>query len=269
MQSEAASPDSSRDLESNEALTRPAKRKSLINFDVFGIARFLEFKNYPELSAQELHCCFVCLETAEGNCAIKVPCIRPTEIRGVLKEVNGGEGGVKCDSAVFSRMRKEVYRKLGWRRWLPYYGILDAYEVEVDHLNQLAYGIMQLTVIQFQIDGCTTLNNRTYTIHNVNGVDIKRREKELDSMIKHELSALDLEFGDPCYDGWHAKTCPLMQFGSPCLQDMATQAREQKEALAYLHMFKLCLINPWRANRYKLLEGIAQDKSLIYNTKSV
>jgi hypothetical protein len=113
------------------------------------------------------------------------------------------------------------------------------------------------------------LSDSTYTIQNVNGVDIKDREKELDSIIAQEPSAFDWEFDNVCFDGWHTEMCPLTHSGSSCLQDMATQAREQKEALAYLHMFKICLISPWRANRYKLLEGIAQNKSLIYNTKSV
>lgn len=122
--------------------------------DVFGIARFEGFKNYPKLSAKALHCCFVCLEGAEGNVAIRVPCARPTKIRTVRKQDTNletgeehltynkssrGEGGVECEVAILSRMREVLYRYLGaWKARLPYYGVLDAYEIEVscfDHPN--------------------------------------------------------------------------------------------------------------------------------------
>lgn len=118
---------------------------------VFGIARFQGFKNYPDLSAQELQCCFICLKCTEGYRAVRVPCVRPTEIRSVPKRVtnmkrgkkhqeynksNSGEGGIECDSAIFSRMREMLYRYLGtWKARLPYYGVLDAYEIEVSSFD--------------------------------------------------------------------------------------------------------------------------------------
>lgn len=111
------------------------------------------------------------------------------------------------------------------------------------------------------------MSDGDYKIHNVSRVDIQRRQQELDSMIEQEPSTLDLEFGDPCYDGYHEPACPMTLFGLPYKLDIARRAREQKEAHAYLDMFKICMINPSRANHYKLLEGIAQDKSLIYDNK--
>lgn len=88
-------------------------------------------------------------------------------------------------------------------------------------------------------------------------------------MIEQEPSLLDLEFGNPCYGAYHEPSCPLTLFGSPCKREIARRAREQKEALAYSGMFKTCLRHPWRANRYKLLEGLLQDKSLVYDNKLV
>lgn len=62
----------------------------------------------------------------------KVTVLKTGKTHRIFAEPNDGEGGVECDSAVFSRMRKKVYQELGaWKRWLPYYGILDAYEAEV------------------------------------------------------------------------------------------------------------------------------------------
>jgi hypothetical protein len=43
-----------------------------------------------------------------------------------------GEGGVECDAATFARMREMLYRYVGvWKARLPYYGVLDAHEIEV------------------------------------------------------------------------------------------------------------------------------------------
>jgi hypothetical protein len=108
-----------------------------------------------------------------------------------------------------------------------------------------------------------------YTIHNESEINVEHRKRELDSMIGQEPSQLELEFGDHCHGEYHEPSCPSTLDGSPCELEIALWARKQKEALAYLGMFKTCLKYPWRANHYKLLEGIAQDKSLVYDNRSV
>lgn len=88
-------------------------------------------------------------------------------------------------------------------------------------------------------------------------------------MMDEESSTLEIEFGDVCFGDYHKLSCPTALFGSPCRMELAARAREQIAAFAYSDMFRLCFNDPWRADGYKLFEGIVQDHSLIYDNKSV
>lgn len=84
-------------------------------------------------------------------------------------------------------------------------------------------------------------------------------------MIAQEPSLLELEFGNPCDEYYHEPSCPV----TGCKVETARQARKQRESLDDLERFKSSLRHPWRPNRHRLLEGIAQDSSLVYDNKSV
>lgn len=106
-----------------------------------------KLKNIPSLQERAGQGCFLCLDSyGRRPYAILVPCLRPTEARGVKeriwtdarswKEVYEDtmpwENACESDEDIYCRLRDTCYRHLGWwKRWLPYYGITNVLEVNV------------------------------------------------------------------------------------------------------------------------------------------
>lgn len=91
--------------------------------------------------------CFLCLENpGEGHYAVCVPCIKPYGYRRVIgqskiftqnpepiyEKVAPWETACEPDSEVWRRLVHECYRYQGmWKRWIPFYGIIEVQEVTV------------------------------------------------------------------------------------------------------------------------------------------
>jgi len=115
-------------------------------------SRFGSFKNFrfsflhplkqkEALSAQQS--CFLCIRGRAEDYAIRVPCFRPSprRARREVKQSNAKiekrtklvmDSAFESDSTVYKKLLAACYEEQGsWKRWVPFYGIADAREVEV------------------------------------------------------------------------------------------------------------------------------------------
>ena len=99
---------------------------------------------------------FLCYGTGRSSSwAIKVPCLRPTKPREIhsrriflvpagsqeslhessetttYRQLKPKEMAYECDVTVFSRLQDVCLDKCGWRRCIPFYGIVDVREITV------------------------------------------------------------------------------------------------------------------------------------------
>lgn len=96
----------------------------------------------------------------------------------------------------------------------------------------------------------------------------KVREKA-DDIIASVPTDVEIEYGDGCMGFSHSTKCPA-SFGldSPCILDMAEEARLHKRRLDMLFILKECARNPRKSNGLRTLEGMAQE-SCIYELEYV
>ncbi|KAG7107146.1 hypothetical protein HYQ44_013712 [Verticillium longisporum] len=85
--------------------------------------------------------CFLCLESpTQGQYAVLVPCVRPTEAPQV-------ETAYESDEQIYRRLVDTCYRYLGpWKKWLPYYGIDGVLEVNKVGRNRVAYTTQRVQI---------------------------------------------------------------------------------------------------------------------------
>lgn len=107
-------------------------------------------QSHADISARTAQFCFLCLQEREyGHYAVKIPCFRPTRPREILLRVNFENGSVQgekvhyeklnpmenaceSDAAIYDRLKEACFRYQNrWKRWIPFYGIVDVREVNV------------------------------------------------------------------------------------------------------------------------------------------
>ena len=103
-------------------------------------------------------CCFLCLEGRKsGQFTVQVPCLRPTKPRRIISQwlsqkasktgitspvkalggvtyekLNPREKAYESDATIYQRLKESCFHYQGkWKRWLPFYGIIDVQEVNV------------------------------------------------------------------------------------------------------------------------------------------
>ncbi|KAG8673778.1 hypothetical protein FPOAC1_007097 [Fusarium poae] len=210
--------------------------------------------------------CFVCLESyKQGQYAVLVPCLRPPESFSRLiqkKDRNGKsiskvekKSTLKSDSEsdyeIYQRLLDTCYEHLGrWKRWLPYYGIIDILEVN------------------FQFAANVEPNGR-YPIY-MKPVNINEVREECNKAIARHPTGPFYESGGACVKGYeHSDECILgmEEWAQPCIRDEAEKAQKRLDKLDFLLHLKDCYArNPGKADGCHILKGMAQE-SCIYNVK--
>ena len=130
------------------------------------------FPRVPDFQDRAGHGCFLCLESPrQGQYAVLVPCLRPTEAReekmlvydtddtddtdetddtrAKYVPVAPWDRACESDQDIYQRLVDTCYQRLGgWKRWLPYYGVVKVREVKVS--TPLHEQIEQMDKINFQ-----------------------------------------------------------------------------------------------------------------------
>ncbi|SRR6266480_5462950 len=152
------------DVERQTAQEGPRRASSISHYTglraspPFGLDLELPYKNTEYLSDRTAQCCFLCLHKRKsGQYAVQIPCFRPTKSRRVisrllstkvsrsgvsqLEKVPGGEtyeklspkeNACESDAAIYHRLKETCFQYQGkWKRWIPFYGIVDVREVKV------------------------------------------------------------------------------------------------------------------------------------------
>ncbi|KAH7123657.1 hypothetical protein B0J11DRAFT_615215 [Dendryphion nanum] len=195
--------------------------------------------------------CFICLRTEKlGQFAVEVPCFR----RFVGDQSGSIESRVyESDTAIYQRMNDFCYKHLGkWKRWIPYYGIVDVHEVN------------------FQFLGASDRKG-SFPVH-IYPVDLDRAREEAKEGLKF---GPDDEYQDYCREGYHCKKCSYasnMSYNRGgnhiCFKDLYEIGQEWIKKLDVLYLLRDCARQPWIANGLRTLDGMAQG-SCIVDTSSV
>lgn len=228
---------------------------------------------------------FLCLEShRQGQYAVLVPCHRPqTERRlkrwsnmfikptPVYEEPEPWDNDHDSDRVVYEKLVDACYQHLGsWKRWLPYYGIIDVLETNVSFDTPCASKILILAV-QFYFEGVVKPDGR-YPIR-INPVKIDDILVECERIIATRPHP-DLQSDEICLDGYHGDRCPLCPRlagewqSQSCIKDDADQAEKRRHRLRFLTTLRDCARDPAEANGRYTLEGLAQE-SCIYDIKYV
>ncbi|KAM0376572.1 hypothetical protein ACHAPY_007117 [Fusarium culmorum] len=225
-------------------------------------------KDIPDLRQRAGQGCFICLEShSQGQYAVLVPCLRPTEsrqVRGIRKNLDTGkkttiynpnslwDSAGESDCEIYQRLLGECYQRLGrWKRWLPYYGII------------------KVTEVNFQFDGVVESDGR-YPIYMepANLEDISDKCK--DAIARHPTDSYfdldqicldDREHSDECLIG-------MREWSQPCIKVEAEKAEQRLKQLLFLLRMKDCTRDPMKVNGLDSLKGMAQD-TCIYEIKYV
>ncbi|KAH6705791.1 hypothetical protein EV126DRAFT_412840 [Verticillium dahliae] len=184
--------------------------------------------------------CFLCLESPkQGQYAVLVPCVRPTEPPQVVgfsdmltspKPIYGKmmfwETACESDEQIYRRLVDTCYRYLGpWKKWLPYYGI-----DEVEPNNVAA---------------------------------------ECERIIAKHPTGPYLDIDEVCLDDDdHSNQClvGMDEWSQPCIRAAAEEAGQRRTRLLFPSLLRDCARDPKRANGLHTLEGWTQQ-SCIYDTK--
>jgi hypothetical protein len=96
----------------------------------------LEPVQTPRKRSQTLQLCFLCLRgPASEQFAVIVGCKCPTKFNKRMRIINGGDT-FESDSLVWNTLMNTCYEHKGdWKRWIPFYGVVDVREVNVRSLK--------------------------------------------------------------------------------------------------------------------------------------
>jgi len=137
--------------ESPEETLSISGHKRLTTAPFFGLGSDLPFRKCERLSDRTAQCCFLCLQGKEfGQYAIQVHCFRPTKWRGfacrrietegkvmqsetiTYKKLDPKENACESDATIYRRLNDACFRYQGkWKKWIPFYGVVDVREVKV------------------------------------------------------------------------------------------------------------------------------------------
>ncbi|KAF5670072.1 hypothetical protein FHETE_4755 [Fusarium heterosporum] len=223
------------------------------------------FKKVPDLQERAGQGCFICLESHhQGQYAVLVPCLRPTKFRQIIGHIRDHTGDSKliyeqdsswdsaCESdcEIYHRLLDMCYRHLGrWKRWLPYYGIIEVLEVEFA-------GIVE--------------SDGRYPIH-INPLNLKDIYDECEKIIARYPTGPYLDIDATCLGGSeHSDQCiiGMQEWSQNCIGIEAEKAKQRLKRLLFLPHLKDCARDPTKANGLHSLRGLAQE-SCIYDIKYV
>jgi hypothetical protein len=117
----------------------------------FDLKLELPCKYNERLLDRTAQCCFLCLQEKNyGQYAVRIPCFRPTKSRRVLcytqvpksggmrrekvtyEKLNPKESACESDASIYDRLRDACFQQQNkWKRWIPFYGVVDVREVKV------------------------------------------------------------------------------------------------------------------------------------------
>ncbi|KAJ6006656.1 hypothetical protein N7451_004600 [Penicillium sp. IBT 35674x] len=218
----------------------------------------------PEKASQ---CIFLCIKNRGRSYAIRIPCLRSgprriigrrfTYLHGMVCHIPGQEiceqptikkEAFECDAAIWDRMRAAcLNERAEWKKWVPFYGPIAVREVEATHQTK------------FQFVGVED-EDGIFPIFGLTPVDEEKLRKEADNIIASAPTETDVEYGNDCMGDWHSTKCPAyLEPCSPCILDMAEEARQRKRRLGMLFLLKHCAREPQTANGLGTLEGMAQE----------
>ncbi|XP_014561834.1 hypothetical protein COCVIDRAFT_11609 [Bipolaris victoriae FI3] len=242
------------------------KRSRMTPF--FGLGSDIPSRSSGCLLDRTAQYCFLCLQGKKlGQYAVRVPCFRPTKERRVIRRrrVTKGEGAqsekvtyekldpkenaCENDAAIYQRLNDVCFQYQGkWKRWIPFYGVVDVYEVEFWLLGDP--------------EGAGPIPVHIYP------VNVEEIRKRTDRIIALEP---DHNFDDHCDDqGGHSEDCENMMdaLNKPCIKDQIRMAKQRMKKLDSLYLLKDCARKPQKAIGLRTLEGMVQE-SCIYNIKQI
>jgi len=107
-------------------------------------------KNQANISARTAQFCFLCLYGRKyGHYAVRIPCFRPTRWRQILSwvtfedevaqdekitytQLDPMENACESDAAIYDRLKRVCFQHQNrWKKWIPFYGIVDVREINV------------------------------------------------------------------------------------------------------------------------------------------
>ncbi|CRK14550.1 hypothetical protein BN1723_010382 [Verticillium longisporum] len=178
--------------------------------------------------------CFLCLESpTQGQYAVLVPCVRPTEAPQV-------ETAYESDEQIYRRLVDTCYRYLGpWKKWLPYYGIDGVLEV-----NFAFAGIVE--------------PDKRYPIC-MDPVEPNNVSAECERIIAKHPTDPYFDIDDVCLDDDHHSDQCLVgmdEWSQPCIRAAAEEAEQRRTRLLFPSLLRDCARDPKRANGLHTLEGV-------------
>jgi hypothetical protein len=108
-----------------------------------------------------------------------------------------------------------------------------------------------------------------FPIFGLTSVDEEKLREEADHIIASVPTDVEIEYGNGCMGFSHSTKCPAsFEHDSPCILDMAEEARMRKRRVDMLFLLKDCARDPRKANGLRTLDGMAQQ-SCIYELEYV
>ncbi|KAI1418926.1 hypothetical protein F5Y12DRAFT_780570 [Xylaria sp. FL1777] len=198
-----------------------------------------------KLSTPTGQACFACFDSPENRqYAVLVPCVRPT-----TKE-DGTRYNVACesDSRIWRRLVETCYEHKGkWKKWVPFYGIIEVREVTFQFLGVVDAG-------------------RRYPICMM-PVDLASVERQCRKQVDKFLRYYDPD--DPsymCTPIWHVRECPVSNdISQPCIYELAEAARQRLKRIPFRYILRDCALRPEIARGLDSLEDGVEQESCIYN----
>lgn len=196
-------------------------------------------KQPPDSTARSAQqCCFVCFRGRNRQSyAVMIPCVRPRP-RLRYKQVKLLDGttsrkkedltdsSFERDSIVYNRMMEAcTQRQLGFKRWSPFYGIVDVREVKFRFLGR-----------KDESDRCRV------HIYRLN-IDELRKVAEATISLSQDRGLCETE---------------------PGIMQQIDAAQQRRNNLDNYYLMRDCAREPQRADRYDTLKGMAQESPITY-----
>lgn len=234
-------------------------------------------KQPPDSTARSAQqCCFVCFRGRNRQSyAVMIPCVRPRP-RLRYKQVKLLDGttsrkkedltdsSFERDSIVYNRMMEAcTQRQLGFKRWSPFYGIVDVREVKVGVAYVLLVLLKLTIVFKFRFLGRKDESDRCRVhIYRLN-IDELRKVAEATISLSQDRGLCETYV---CDKVWHSDAYEAyMEYNrEPGIMQQIDAAQQRRNNLDNYYLMRDCAREPQRADRYDTLKGMAQESPITY-----
>ncbi|KZM28847.1 uncharacterized protein EKO05_0008561 [Ascochyta rabiei] len=217
------------------------------------------FFNERTLPTDAQQLCFICIRGKEEDYAVQIPCFRPDgrRVRKEIKQENGSisqmtdsikDAKFESDSTIYTKIVDMCYQEHGkWKRWLPFYGVVDAREVEFRYLGGTE------SANQFRVE--------------ILPLDLDDIQNSIDKKFAMLPSKLDY-YNDNCCEperNLHAQECSSIFEADSCIELQGVEASRRENNLLKVGLIRDCARDPAKAVRkdYNTLDGLALSRSVI------